>query len=162
MISRILQRLLGKIAMIAPGGYTIRPWLHKKRGVRIGEHVWIGQLVYIDELHPEQVTIESNAVIGLRCTIFAHFYAGGYAPDAKVGKVVVKKDAFVGPNCTVLNDVTIGEGSVIVAGSVVTRNVPPGVVYGPAPSAPLAKITHPLIKEGKVEYGKFLFGLKKL
>jgi len=159
---RILQRFLAKLAMVAPGGYTLRPWLHKKRGVRIGAGVWIGQLVYIDELHPEQVVIEENAVVGLRCTIFAHFYTGGYSPAAKVGKVVIKRGAFLGPNCTVLNDVVIGQGSVVVAGSVVSRNVPPGVVFGPPPSAPLAKITHPLIKEGKVEYGKFLFGLKKL
>lgn len=159
---RILQRLLGKLAMVAPGGYTLRPWLHRRRGVKVGEHVWIGQYVYIDELHPEHVVIEDNAVIGLRCTIFAHFYTGGYAPDAKVGTVQIRRDAFLGPNCTILKDVVIGEGAVVVAGSVVGRNVPPGVVYGPPPPAPLAKITHPLIKDGKVEYGKFLFGLKKL
>ena len=162
MLGRMMQRLLGKIAMVAPGGYTLRPWLHRQRGVQIGEGVWIGQYVYIDELHPEKVSIESHAVIGLGCTIFAHFYTGGYSTAERVGRVQIKKDAFIGPNCTVLNDVVIGEGAVVVAGSVVSRNVPPGVVYGPPPPTPLARITHPLIKGGKVEYGKFLFGLKKL
>lgn len=162
MIGHILQRFLAKVAMIAPGGYTLRPWLHKKRGVQIGEHVWIGQYVYIDELHPEKVIIENNAVLGFRCTVFAHFYTGGYSHEAKVGKVLIKQGAFLGPNCTILNAVVIGEGSVVVAGTVVTRNVPPGVVFGTAPAGPLAKITHPLITGGKVEYGKFLFGLKKL
>ncbi|HBG05646.1 MAG: acetyltransferase [Geobacteraceae bacterium GWC2_58_44] len=162
MKMRILQRLLGKLAMIAPGGYSLRPWLHKMRGVQMGERVWIGQYVYIDELHPEKVSIEDNAVIGFRCTIFAHFYTGAYSPGARVGKVQIKSGAFLGPNCTVLNDVVIGEGSVVVAGSVVTRNVPAGVVYGPPPPGPLARITHPLIKAGQVEYGKFLCGLKKI
>ena len=55
MKGRMLQRLLGKLAMIAPGGYTLRPWLHRKRGVQIGKHVWISQLVYLDELHPENI-----------------------------------------------------------------------------------------------------------
>jgi acetyltransferase-like isoleucine patch superfamily enzyme len=162
MIGHILQRFLAKVAMIAPGGYSLRPWLHKKRGVKIGERVWIGQYVYIDELHPEKVIIENNAVLSFRCTVFAHFYTGGYSNEAKVGNVLIKEGAFLGPNCTILNAVVIGEGSVVVAGTVVTRNVPPGVVFGAAASGPLAKITHPLIKGGKVEYGKFLFGLKKL
>jgi len=156
-----LKRLLGKLAMVAPGGYSLRPWLHKMRGVHVETNVWIGQYVYIDEIHPENVVIKENVVIGFRCTIFAHFYIGRYKSDKKVGKVVIEKDVFIGPNCTILQDVTIGAGAVVVAGSVVTRNVPPGVLYGPPPSGPLARITHPLIKDGKVDYENFLFGLKK-
>jgi acetyltransferase-like isoleucine patch superfamily enzyme len=161
MTGRMLKRLLGKLAMIAPGGYTLRPWLHRKRGVQIGKNVWISQLVYIDEVHPENVVIKDNVTIGLRCTIFSHFYLGDHCPDG-TGHVVIEKDAFIGPNCTILNDVTIGEKSVVVAGSVVTKNVPPNVLFGPPAAAPLARITHPLTSEGKVEYDKFLFGLKKL
>jgi acetyltransferase-like isoleucine patch superfamily enzyme len=128
MIGHLIKRLLGKVATIAPGGYTLRPWLHKKRGVQIGEHVWISQYVYIDEIHPENVVIKDNVTIGLRCTIFAHFYLGGYCPEDEGGQVVIEKGAFIGPNCTILNGVTIGAGSVVVAGSVVSKNVPPGVL----------------------------------
>ena len=162
MNGHLLKRLLGKVAMIAPGGYTIRPWLHKKRGVKVGKNVWISQYVYIDELHPENVVIKDNVTIGLRCTIFAHFYLGDRCLGDKNGHVVIERDVFIGPNCTILNDVTIGEGAVVVAGSVVTKNVPPATLFGPAASVPLAKITHPLTNEGRVEYEKFLFGLKKL
>lgn len=157
-----LKRLLGKLATVAPGGNSLRPWLHRMRGVHIGKDVWIGQYVYIDEIHPENVVIKENVAIGFRCIIFAHFYRGRCISNKQIGKVVIEKDVFIGPNCTILQDVTIGEGSVVVAGSVVTRNVPPGVLYGPSPSEPLARITHPLVKDGKVQYEKFLFGLKKL
>lgn len=162
MRGRFLKRILGKIAMIAPGGFTLRPWLHRRRGVQIGKNVWISQLVYIDEVHPENVIIKDNVTIGLRCTIFTHFYLGDSYSEQDLGRVVIEKDAFIGPNCTILNGVTIGEKSVVVAGSVVTKNVPPGVLYGPPSAAPLAKITHPLTENGKVQYEKFLFGLKKL
>lgn len=162
MIEKIIKRLFGRLAMISPGGYSLRPWLHKRRGVEVGENVWISQLVYIDEVHPEKVIIKDNVTIGLRCTIFAHFYLGNRCLDQESGKVVIEKDVFIGPNCTILSGVTIGEGAVIVAGSVITRNVPPGVLYGPSPSGPLAKITHPLTRGGRVEYDRFLFGLKKL
>lgn len=162
MIGRLISILFSKLALVAPGGYTLRPWLHRARGVQIGKNVWIGQLVYIDELHPENVIIKDNVAINLRCTIFAHFHVGDHCPEEDSGKVVIEKDVFIGPNCTILNGVTIGEGSVVVAGSVVTRNVPAGVLYGPSPSGPLARITRPLIFEGRVDYQKFLYGLRKL
>jgi acetyltransferase-like isoleucine patch superfamily enzyme len=161
-MSVILKRLLSKIAMVAPGGYSLRPWLHKKRGVQIGTNVWISQYVYLDEIHPENVVIKDNVIIGLRCTIFTHFYLGGYSTAEKVGKVIIEKDVYIGPGCIILNDVTIGEGSVVAAGSVVSKNVPPGVLYGHSPCEPLARITHPLISEGRVDYKNFLFGLKKI
>lgn len=159
---KILQRVLGKLAMVAPCGYTLRPWLHRRRGVRIGKNVWISQLVYLDDQHPEEIVIGDNVTIGLRCTVFAHFYLGSRAPEEERGGVVIERGVFIGPNCTILHGVTIGEGAVVVAGSVVTRNVPPGVLYGPPSAGPLARITQPLTCEGKVEYQKFLFGLKKL
>ncbi len=162
MKKRLLQRVLGKLAMVFPGGYSLRPWLHKRRGVEIGRNVWISQLVYIDENHPERITIKDNVTIGLRCTIFAHFYLGDRCLDRGTGRVVIENDVFIGPNCTILSGVTIGAGSVVVAGSVVTKNVPAGVLYGPPPATPLAKITHPLTSDGKVEYDRFVFGLKKL
>ena len=162
MIRQILQRLLGKLAMFAPGGYSLRPWLHRKRGVQIGANVWISQYVYLDEAHPEKIVIKDNVTIGFRCTVFAHFYLGAHRADEKVGDVVIEKNAFIGPNCTILSGVTIGEGSVVVAGSGVTRNVPAGMLFGPAAASPLARITHPLSSGGQVDYKKFLFGLKKL
>lgn len=154
--------MLAKIAMIAPGGYTLRPWLHKTRGVTMGKDVWISQYVYIDEVHPENITIEDNVTIGLRSTVFAHFYSGDYEPGKKVGKVLIKKNAYIGPHCAIFHDVTIGEGSVIAAGSMVSKNVPDGVLFGPPAATPLAKVTNPLIKGRNMDYKNFLLGLEKL
>ncbi|WP_129128008.1 acyltransferase [Geomonas oryzae] len=158
----ILQRVLGKLAMVAPGGYTLRPWLQRRRGVRLGKNVWLSQFVYLDDQHPEQIVIGDNVTIGLRCTVFAHFYLGDRATEEAKGGVVIEEGAFIGPNCTILHGVTIGAGAVVVAGSVVTRNVPAGTLYGPPAAQPIARITHPLTAGGEVQYRKFLFGLKKL
>ncbi len=156
------KRLFAKIAMIAPGGYTFRPWLHKARGVKVGSNVWISQFVYIDEIHPENITIDDNVTIGLRSTIFAHFYSGKYEKGKKVGKVTIKKNVYIGPNCVIFHDVTIGEGSVIAAGTIVSKNVPPGVLFGPPTAAPIAQVTQPLIKGKNMDYKKFLLGLRKI
>ena len=57
MIRNLINRLLHKVAYVMPGGESLRPVVHRIRGVKIGENVWISQYVYIDELHPEVVTI---------------------------------------------------------------------------------------------------------
>jgi len=160
MASSLTKRLFAKMAFFAPGGYTIRPSLHKARGVQIGNNVWIGQYVYIDEVHPEHVIIKDNVGIGLRTSIFAHFYWGKYKPGKKVGKVVIEKNVYIGAHCVIFHDVTIGEGAVIAAGTVVNKNVPPGVLYGYPSASSLARVTRPLIKG--VSHKEFLSGLRKL
>jgi acetyltransferase-like isoleucine patch superfamily enzyme len=158
----LTQRLLSKIAFFAPGGYTLRPRLHRMRGVKIGKNVWISQYVYIDEAHPENITLEDNVTIGIRSTLFTHFYSGDYDPDKKVGEILIKKKAYIGPHCVIFHDVTIGEGAVIAAGSMVAKDVPPGVLYGPPTPSSVAKVTRPLVKGKNMDYTNFLLGLRPL
>ncbi len=66
LLWNIGQRFLHKLAMIAPGGYSLRPQLHRLRGAKIGSKVWISQYVYLDEIHPESVHIGENSSIGIR------------------------------------------------------------------------------------------------
>jgi galactoside O-acetyltransferase len=40
------------------------------------------------------------------------------------GKIIIKKDVWIGASCVLLQGITIGEGAVIGAGSVVTRDIP--------------------------------------
>lgn len=156
----IFQRFLHKLAFIAPGGSTIRPWLHRLRGVQIGKNVWISQYVYIDELHPEAVSIGDNASIGLRTSIFTHFYWGAKRDESAAGRVNIEKDVFIGPHCVVLPNTCIGEGSVIKAGTVVTSNVPAGTFWGYANAEALARVTVPLTPETGFE--EFRAGLRPI
>lgn len=160
MIWNVWNKLLAKLAFMAPGGDTLRTALHRLRGVKIDRNVWISQYVYIDEIHPEAVTIHENVTIGLRTTIFTHFYWGARDPDKGVGKVVIEKDVFVGPHCVILPNVRIGQGSVIKAGTVVTRNVPPRTFWGTPSADALAKVTVPLTPEHS--YSEFMKGMKMI
>jgi tetrahydrodipicolinate N-succinyltransferase len=118
------------LAFMGPGGGSLRPWLHRLRGAHIGKNVWISHFVYIDDCHPDGISIGDNCAIGLRTTIFAHLYWGPLRHE-HTGKVVIERDVFVGPHCVILPDVTIGEGAVLKAGTVVSRNVPPHTLWGP-------------------------------
>lgn len=127
------------------------------RGAKIGKNVWIAQLVYLDELHPANVIIGDNCTIGFRTSIFAHFYWGPRRPQSN-GKVVIEKDVFIGPHCVILPNVRIGEGAVIRAGSVVSRNVPAHAFWG-APSCEVLGIAGvPLTPQHS--YEEFARGLK--
>lgn len=160
MLQNLLKRLLHKIAYVIPGGDTFRVWLHRKRGAKIGKNVWISQYVYIDELHPESVSIGNNCTIGLRTSIFTHFYWGPQKSNDDSNKVVIENNVFIGPHCLILPGVRIGEGAVIKGGSVITRNVPPFTFWGPAPDGPLARVTVPLTPEHT--YEEFVKGLRPI
>jgi carbonic anhydrase/acetyltransferase-like protein (isoleucine patch superfamily) len=160
MLRGSFQRLLSKIAFIAPGGSSLRPWLHRMRGVKIGKNVWISQYVYIDELHPEAVTIGDNCSIGLRASIFAHFYWGGKRGAEAAGEVVIEHDVFVGPHCVVLPNVHIGHGAVVKAGTAVTGNVPPETFWGQPSPEPLARVLVPLTPAHS--YEEFRNGLRPI
>jgi acetyltransferase-like isoleucine patch superfamily enzyme len=157
---QLFRWFLHKLAFIAPGGYSLRPTLHRKRGSRIGKNVWISQHVYIDELHPEAVTIMDNVTIGLRTSIFTHFYWGPRQSEAGYSPVVIEKDVYIGPHCLILPGVRIGEGTVIRGGTVVSRDVPSFTFWGPPPAGPLGRITVPLTPEHG--YDEFLRGLKPM
>lgn len=96
----------------------------------------------------EGVTIEDAVFIGHSVTFINDMYPRATAngalqteADWKVDKTVVKKGASIGSGCTVLANVTIGEGAIIGAGSVVTKDVPPNAIVAGNPAKFLRFIT---------------------
>lgn len=159
MFKSIINRFLHGIAFIIPFGDSVRPFLHRLRGVKIGKNVWISKFVYIDDNHPECVEIGDNSTIGLRTTIFTHTYFGKRIKN-NPNKVIIGKNVYIGPHCLILPNVTIGDNSVIKGGTVVSRNVPPNTLYGIPNPEPLATVTVPLTSE--FGYEEFLKGLRPL
>lgn len=54
--------------------------------------------------------------------------------------IVLGKNVWVGSHATILKGVTIGDGSVVAAGAVVTKDVPPMTVVGGVPARVIRKI----------------------
>ena len=160
MLINLRNRIFHKLALFLPGGKNLRPWLHRRRGVKIGRNVWISQYVYIDELHPEAVSIGDNCTIGLRSSIFTHFYWGPRKANNGFKEVVIADDVFIGPHCLIMPGVRVGKGAVIKGGTTLTRNVPPLTFWGPPDSGPIAKVTVPLTN--KYSYNEFIKGLRPI
>ena len=106
--------------------------------------MWLAQYVHLDEVYPEPISIGDNCTIGLRTSMFSHFQWGSPRGSEGSKPIVVEYNVFVGPHRIILPGVRIGEGAVIKAGSVVSRNVPPQVLWEDAGSGPLAAATVPL------------------
>jgi acetyltransferase-like isoleucine patch superfamily enzyme len=127
----IANRLLQEIAKVAPGARTLRPRLHRARGVKIGDGVWIGYDTVLETAHPDLITIEDGVSIGMRATIIGHF--------RETTGVRLERDAFIGPGVVILPNVVVGRGAVVTAGSVVTKSIPPMTVAQGNPAVPIAQ-----------------------
>ena len=156
-MNRIVSSVLNRLAFHCPGGRSVRPRLQRWRGVDVGRNVWLGLHVYVDDVHPDALAIGDNCTIGMRTTILTHSYWGPRRPRSN-GKVVIERDVFIGPHCVILPNVRIGEGAVIKAGTVVTRNVPARTFWGSPAAGPLGHVTVSLTSENG--YGEFLRGMK--
>lgn len=131
-----LNRLLQVLALYAPGATTLRVWLHRLRGVTIGEDTFIGTAAIIETDRPDLVSIGSRTDIGIRVVILAHF-------RTQQG-VEIGDEVFIGPGSIIMPNVRLGNGAVVAAGSVVTRSVPELVMVRGNPASPIAKCGVPL------------------
>lgn len=156
--SRVLQLL----ALWAPGAESVRPMLHRLRGVRMGRGVSIGIGVILEPARPELLRIGDNVSIGIRATILGYSCrTTGERLDAGVTHtVVLEDDAFIGPGALILPNVTIGTGAVVDAGSVVTADVDPHVMVRGNPAQPVATCRVALTSD--VPQRAFLAGLRPL
>jgi acetyltransferase-like isoleucine patch superfamily enzyme len=145
LLSGIRSRLLQVLALYAPGGNSVRVTLHRLRGVKIGEGTWIGFDTLIEPMFPHRVSIGDRVSIGMRVLILAHAHQ---EPKHDRGNdrtsVRIEDDVFIGPGAIIVPNVTLGAGSVVAAGSVVTRSVAPLTMVQGNPAKPVARCGIPL------------------
>ncbi len=108
--------------------------------INYGKNTKIGKYVFINFdctfLDLGGITIEDNVMLAPKVSLLSE----GHPISAKdrqmltTGKIHLKKNAWIGANATILQGVTIGENSVVAAGSVVSKDVPDNVVVGGTPA----------------------------
>ena len=154
LLRRVANRILGHLARHLPGSESLRPALHRLRGVKIGRNVFIGDDVYLENEYPEAVVLEDGAQLCLRSIVLAHTNG--------LGAVSIGKNAFVGANSVISapkgKTLRIGAGAVVSASCVVTTNVPDGALIGNPNPKILARATIPL--GNNTRYEDFLLGLR--
>lgn len=137
----MLRQLLGKMGE----GCWIEPPFRCDYGsqVSLGDHVYANYDCIFLDVAP--ITIGSHVFLGPRVSLFAAGHpldAGVRDLELEFGRPITIGDSvWLGGNVTVLAGVTIGDGTVVAAGSVVTKDLPAGVVAAGNPCRVLRAIT---------------------
>lgn len=128
----------------------LSPVKHARRiGVNIGNHC----LVYRSMEWPSEpylITIGDH--VQLTRGVAIHTHGGGHAVRRLVedfdifGKVVIKDWAYIGAHSQIMPGVTIGEGAIVAAGSIVTKSVAPNTVVAGNPARYLCTVEEYLEK----------------
>lgn len=124
---KIRNIILYRLAYFCPFN-SLRIKMHRWRGVNIGQHCYIAQQCCIDNAYPELVFIEDSAGVNQGTTIIAHTNAGEHFEDIIpniAAPVVIRHHAICAINSIILPGVEVGEYSIVTAGSVVNKHVPP-------------------------------------
>ena len=108
--------------------------------INYGKHISIGKNVFINFdctfLALGGITIEDDVLIGPKVSLVTE----NHPLDPKERKgliakpIIIKKNAWIGANATILPGVTIGENAVVAAGAVVSKDVPDNTIVGGIPA----------------------------
>lgn len=104
----------------------------------IGTDSFVGRNTFFGVYEP--ITIGSHVQIAAYCYLVSqnHGYARRDIPikyQDFVGKpIIIEDDVWLGTHVVILPGVTIGQGAIVAAGSVVNRNIPPYQIWGGAPA----------------------------
>lgn len=124
-----------------PIGGDVRTILYTpgKGRIYIGNRTGISNVTIVAR---ERVTIEDDVFVGGNCKIYDndfhslnfHIRTSKQDMDICSKPVLIKKGAFIGAHCIILKGTTIGENSVIGAGSVVIGTIPDGEIWAGNPA----------------------------
>lgn len=133
----------------------LRPRLMRKMGCHVGKGCFIGDNVRIDTSHADMITLEDGVSLAGGSRLLCHqrdftdyhigsdYNALGYS----IKPIVLKKGCLIGMESFVLPGVTVGEGAIVGAGSLVTKDIPAWTVATGRPAKVIKQITEREITE---------------
>lgn len=138
-IYRIQFARIGRNVMIGEKCHFHYPWK-----VRIGNNVSIGRGAQIYPSYQYKdvfITIKDNVMIAPNLTIFGAGHPVGDPLNSHVAApVTIEENVYIGGNVTIRYGVTVGEGAIIAAGSVVVSDVGEKEIFGGNPAKLIRKL----------------------
>lgn len=136
----------------------LRPALMRKMGCHVGKGCFIGDNVRIDTSHSDMITLEDGVSLAGGSRLLCHqrdfreYYIGSdyNALGYTIKPIVLKKGCLIGMESFVLPGVTVGEGAIVGAGSLVTKDIPAWTVATGRP----AKVVKEIPEKRQVEIEK--------
>lgn len=139
-IKSVYSRILHAFARYIPMFPRWRVALHRARGVKIGESVFIGSDVFIDNTYPDKIIIEDCVTVISNTFIIGHSFTPLHlrkilaSENGEKEGVILRKGSYIGAKSIIMPGVEIGECSIIGSGSVVTNDIQPYSIAMGAPA----------------------------
>lgn len=114
--------------------------------INYGKHTEIGKNVFINFdcvfLDFGGITIEDGVFIAPKVSLLTegHPISPENRHSLTVAPILIKRNAWIGANATIMQGVTIGENAIVAAGAVVTKDVPDNTVVGGIPAKKIKTI----------------------
>lgn len=111
-----------------------------------GRYITIGKNVFINHacsfLDMGGITIGDNVLIGPKVNLVSENHPiDPTQRNSLIGKpIVIKNNAWIGASATILPGITIGENSIVAAGSIVTKDVPDNIIVAGNPAKKIKDI----------------------
>ena len=110
---------------------SVKNWLYRTfLKMKVGKQTSFALMVMPDTMFPEKISVGDNTIVGYNTTILAHEYL---IDEYRIGEVNIGSNVLIGANSTILPGVTIGDGAIVSAASLVHKDVPPGAFVGGNP-----------------------------
>jgi len=127
---------------------ALRLALLRAAGFRIGRDVYIGEGLIVTEILEDisdKLVIENRVAIAPRVTLVTssdpNFSRLSEWIPAVRGKIRLRHDCWIGTGVIILPNVTIGAYSIVGAGSVVTKDVPPRTIVAGVPAREIGRVS---------------------
>lgn len=118
-----------------------------RKGLHLGENVAIIDTFFFDPSHCFLISIGDNCTICPNVRLIAHDASTkGHLGYTKIGRIDVRANCFIGDSTLVLPGVTIGPNSIVGAGSIVKRDIPPYSVAAGNPARVICSLDEYLEK----------------
>ena len=132
-----------------------RPWLVRRLGAHVGKNVAIGDHVRIDSGHADMIYIEDYVQLTGGCRVLAHkrdltdYHVGDNAADFgyKVEPVRLCKGCQIGMESMIMPGVTVGEGAIVGAGSLISKDIPAWTIAVGRPAKVVKEVPYRKIVE---------------
>jgi acetyltransferase-like isoleucine patch superfamily enzyme len=109
----------------------MKNWLYRNfLKMKVGDQTSFALMVMLDVMFPEKISVGRNTVIGYNTTILAHEYL---IKEYRLGDVIIGSEVMIGANSTIMPGITIGDGAIVSAGTLVHKDVPAGAFVGGNP-----------------------------
>jgi acetyltransferase-like isoleucine patch superfamily enzyme len=103
--------------------------------IRVGKNVFVNQNCTFYDLGGLDIGDDVMIGPGVNILTASHPLEPSQRRSATIGRpIVIEKGVWIAATATIIGGVTVGENSVVAAGSVVTRDVPPNTLVGGNPA----------------------------